>query len=867
MRCCFRFVCTVVTLLAATAATAAEPGPGDACTTAGAFMRSGGPEVSGGGHFLVCNGSTWVSVLDYKDGGTTLTQVGNDTGSCTAAKDGRIRYVASSDPPWEYCDGGATTWRPFKQPRCQDDDTGECYLDATRSNDDPDFTPANIAAGKNILGVEGESGGLTQIGVVTSSNLRTSWEVAVSGNYAFVTSNHGNSLTSFDISDPSAPTELDSLTSSADLSFARGLAVAGQYAYVASWGSDSLTIIDISNPSSLSKVGGISTADLDGASDVEVRGDYAYVASYEADSLTIIDVSDPAAPTQVGAISNGHLDEPNGVAVAGTYAYVASRLSGELTVIDVSDPAAPAEVTSLHLSGGIGISVSGNYAYVPRSTNNYFSIVDISNPTSPTEVSTTALGVTDPEVAGSYVYAVRASDDALVVIDVSNPTTPVVVDALTSLDLTKINALALDRRYAVTTNSTLSNGKLIVADLGNFKVSEYGECVPDSTDRCLLDQNRAKYDTDFKPGKIASGVNILGVTGTLSGGGGGAGCAAPTSCPSVGDVCSDGSLFAGFLAADDGSCRAIFVTDDNQSTSSQWKTAGGTNDITNPDDHVDGQYNRDNRGGGTFPAFELCENNTYHGKNDWYLPARAELNLLWLNQAAIDANAAGAFTTSAYWSSTEDNTNYAWFQVFGFGYQDYTTKPSYYGVRCVRSEDASAAASSGGCTPDPSCPNVGDVCSGDGSGGGNPKFAGCVCYYDANSADAGTCKPLYVTQANQSTSSGWKTSTGANDIVTDSTEDGKINDGQVADSTTFPAFKLCKDLSDGGYTDWYLPARTELDLLWRNNATITSFTANTYWSSTESSSAYAWGENFGIGFHVFDVSKPDSLYVRCVRRD
>jgi len=166
---------------------------------------------------------------------------------------------------------------------------------------------------------------------------------------------------------------------------------------------------------------------------------------------------------------------------------------------------------------------------------------------------------------------------------------------------------------------------------------------------------------------------------------GGGGCTAPASCSSVGDVCSDGSLFAGFVVYNNTSCEPLYVTDNNQSTSSQWKNATGTNDIST-DDHVDGQVNHANRGGtlANFPAFDLCESNTYHGKTDWYLPARAELNLLWLNRAAINANAAGNFTTSYYWSSTEDGTVFGWTQYFGDGIQNYYAKTLNFGVRCVR---------------------------------------------------------------------------------------------------------------------------------------------------------------------------------------
>ena len=38
----------------------------------------------------------------------------------------------------------------------------------------------------------------------------------------------------------------------------------------------------------------------------------------------------------------------------------------------------------------------------------------------------------------------------------------------------------------------------------------------------------------------------------------------------------------------------------------------------------------------------------------------------------------------------------------------------------------------------------------------------------------------------------------------------------AATSTVYPAAHYCNDLSIGSYTDWYLPARDELELIWRN---------------------------------------------------
>lgn len=178
-----------------------------------------------------------------------------------------------------------------------------------------------------------------------------------------------------------------------------------------------------------------------------------------------------------------------------------------------------------------------------------------------------------------------------------------------------------------------------------------------------------------------------------------------------------------------------------------------------------------------------------------------------------------------------------------------------------------------GCIPNPLCPNIGDVCD-DGNAGttNDPLFAGFVAFNDPNSADAGKCEAIYVTNNNQSTLVEWKISTGTDDIATDSKEDGKINDGQVVSSSTFPAFELCKNLTDGGFSDWYLPAQVELNVLYENRAAIDAnaagafSVANYYWSSTEYDTSSAIAEFFGDGVQLFNA-KTSALSARCVRRD
>lgn len=86
-------------------------------------------------------------------------QIGS-TATCGPDEEGTMRYTGG-DPPWEFCDGA--DWVNFKQPRCEDDDIGECYLETDRSESDPDFIASNIADGVNILGVTGSLSGSTCI--------------------------------------------------------------------------------------------------------------------------------------------------------------------------------------------------------------------------------------------------------------------------------------------------------------------------------------------------------------------------------------------------------------------------------------------------------------------------------------------------------------------------------------------------------------------------------------------------------------------------------------------------------------------------------------------------------------------------------
>ena len=84
-------------------------------------------------------------------------------------------------------------------------------------------------------------------------------------------------------------------------------------------------------------------------------------------------------------------------------------------------------------------------------------------------------------------------------------------------------------------------------------------------------------------------------------------------------------------------------------------------------------------------------------------------------------------------------------------------------------------------------------------------------------------------------------------------------------STAGIAARICGDLVLGGYSDWYLPSKDELNKLYINRIAIGGFANNYYWSSTEGDNYGAWVQNFPNG-NQFNLSKSlGDLVVRAVR--
>jgi len=102
--------------------------------------------------------------------------------------------------------------------------------------------------------------------------------------------------------------------------------------------------------------------------------------------------------------------------------------------------------------------------------------------------------------------------------------------------------------------------------------------------------------------------------------------------------------------------------------------------------------------------------------------------------------------------------------------------------------------------------------------------------------------------------------------------DGASNTVLINNACNSPsiAAKICSELNAYGYSDWYLPAKDELNCLYTERNNIGGFNTMSgivYWTSTETSANWAASQNFNNGQQANISQKQGACRIRCVRRD
>ena len=151
----------------------------------------------------------------------------------------------------------------------------------------------------------------------------------------------------------------------------------------------------------------------------------------------------------------------------------------------------------------------------------------------------------------------------------------------------------------------------------------------------------------------------------------------------------------------------------------------------------------------------------------------------------------------------------------------------------------------------------------------------------------------------------WKTSN-TSTAGTSSVINGPANSAAM-NNASHPAAQFCEAVTDGGYTDWYMPAKNEIEICYYNlkpttqanntafginanavPARASNYTSGTpaqtsatafqtsgaeafatdvnYWNSTEFSATTAWTSRFLEGYQTSAYGKGNTLKVRAIRR-
>lgn len=317
--------------------------------------------------------------------------------------------------------------------------------------------------------------------------VQQSYDVAMFGNYAIMTSGSASGLRMLDLSDPAFPTEVGYVVNSdtctgIEIWAADRVRVSGNFAYVLYYdGVISKThyrlyVYDLSNPTAPQQMGYISLPD--NCTSLFAEGDYVYVTSDDPGGFSgvkIIDVSNPAQPVEAGSFTTGGI--PEEVYVANHKAYIAVKSA--LVVYDVSVPSSPQLLGSYTPPGGIGLvhhlAVQGNYIYVIDAAFG-IRILDATNISQIYQVGSfphnqNDANFTRPVLSGNIIYYLQDGDitgKILVILDVLDPASPVQISSYSMSDSWSFHGFDYSNGYACIAGGSYGLRIIDVEDPGSI---------------------------------------------------------------------------------------------------------------------------------------------------------------------------------------------------------------------------------------------------------------------------------------------------------------------------------------------------------------------------------------------------------------
>jgi hypothetical protein len=549
--------------------------------------------------------------------------------------------------------------------------------------------------------------------------------MTISGSYAYITDVTLNYLKVVDISTPSAPVVAGSVTYGSSLG---SVAVSGNYAYTLDSANNRFQVIDVSDPGSPT----VSSARLSlGAHPFEIKisGNYAYVSDIVADDIKVIDISTPTSPSIVSTFGVG--TRTSSMEIAGNYMYLTDFDLENVSIIDISNPLALSNITSITVDAQPeDVVVSGNYAYVVDSTSHDIKVIQLScasalgvypdgtfstvtetDPIYSAWDKSTGITITESQISDLNHFTTGDETDPKVASITTN-SVPVwdgtsLVDGSVTDDNGDIGinttapsqALDVDGQIRMRTGATngfvplsSSDGTMTWVDPASIAITE----IQTLTDVVALGNSvdsqlkNLTDPTDAQDAATKAYIDTLIATfqaqiTTLS-----AQVSALQSPAAVGDLRAGGVVFW----VDSTGLHGLVCALSDYGTTVEWGCYG--TDLPNVPNVP---YNGGNPSG---LGAEIGDgiNNTNNILNDcpsapaavaarslgpeWFLPSAKELNQMYINKTTLEDAAGFTAFSSSYWSSTENNIDNAWFQIFINGYQSDYNKNDPNSVRAVR---------------------------------------------------------------------------------------------------------------------------------------------------------------------------------------